>query len=144
MRESRRASGAVWAASRSLRRRETTAERVLCQALRRRRLSDLIFRRQHAVGSFVLDFYCPAERLAIELDGGVHDDPSQRRRDEQRTSALEAAGITVLRFRNDAVTGRLAQVLSTIAAASSKSNIAPQPPLPVPTGDQRQPPHFDS
>lgn len=144
MRGNRRTSGAVWAASRSLRRRETTAERVLWQALRRRRLGDLIFRRQHAVGSFVLDFYCPAARLAVELDGGVHDDPSQRRRDEQRTRALEAEGITVLRFRNDAVTCSLAQVLTTIAAASSKSRIAAAPPRPDPTDDQRPPSLFDS
>ena len=51
----------------------TPAEFMLWEALPERRLSGFRFRCQHPVGRFILDFYCPAHRLVIEVDGGVHD-----------------------------------------------------------------------
>ncbi len=56
------------------------------------------FRRQHPLGPYVLDFYCPEAKLAIEVDGAVHDLPDQARHDERRDHWLGQQGIRVLRF----------------------------------------------
>ncbi|MBI5533350.1 MAG: DUF559 domain-containing protein, partial [Deltaproteobacteria bacterium] len=52
---------------------------------------------------FVVDLYCACHRIAIELDGGVHDDPEQARYDEMRDRALAYAGISIVRIRNEHV-----------------------------------------
>ena len=110
-----RASRRVATASRRLRREMTDGEARLWQFLRGRRLDGLRFRRQHAFGSFILDFYCPECRLAIELDGAVHADPDQHQHDIERQAALEAEGIAVLRFTNTAIEQNLPAVLAEIA-----------------------------
>jgi very-short-patch-repair endonuclease len=114
-------------AARDLRQRETSAEDSLWEMLRDRRLGGLKFRRQHPVGPFVIDFCCPAHRLAIELDGGVH--AGQRQEDAEREAVLTAAGYRVLRFPNEAVCDRLSDVLSTIAAAAQEERL-PRPAVP--------------
>lgn len=83
-----------------LRRRMTPAEQVLWQALRRKEIG-IRFRRQHPVGRSILDFYAPACKLVVELDGPIH--AYQRKQDEARTRRLEEYGYTVIRFRNDEV-----------------------------------------
>ena len=67
--------------ARELRRSQTDAEELLWGLLRNRRLGGYKFRRQQVLGHFILDFYCPQVRLAIELDGGGHAEPSQSRYD---------------------------------------------------------------
>ena len=62
-------------------------------------------------------FYCAARKLVIEVDGGYHDDPDQRERDEARTAHLNAWGYTVLRFRNEEVLTDLPSVIARIEAA---------------------------
>ena len=69
----------------------TEAESKLWHALRRGRINGLGFRRQHPVGPFTLDFYCPILRLAIELDGGQH--AVRQKQDERRTRFLSEKGI---------------------------------------------------
>ncbi len=88
------------ARARRLRQDATDAERALWRGLRGRRLDGLKFRRQHVVGRYVLDFYCHECRLAVELDGGQHNEPEQRRRDAARTAFLESRGVAVLRYSN--------------------------------------------
>lgn len=100
--------------ARQLRQNATPAEQILWQALRNRQLNGLKFRRQHPIGRFILDFYCAEKRLAVEVDGGQHADPEQRRDDEARTAALAAHGITVLRFWNHEVLNHLEAVLQAI------------------------------
>lgn len=104
-------------AARALRQTQTNAEAVLWDALRDRQLRGIKFRRQYAVERFILDFYCPAAHLVIELDGSVHDEPMQRERDEARTAALEARNYRVIRFRNEEVLADLQSVLERIVAA---------------------------
>ena len=104
-------------AARSLRKAQTSAEEVLWEALRDRQLGGIKFRRQYACLRFIFDFYCPAARLVIELDGSIHDEQSQRERDAARTEALEARRYRVIRFRNDEVFHDLSSVLARIAAA---------------------------
>jgi len=72
------------------------------------------FRRQQPIEPYVVDFYCHEARLAIELDGGEHNEPAARARDEERTRSLEARGIRVLRFWNNEVFNNLEGVLQTI------------------------------
>ncbi len=97
-----------------LRREETPAESAMWQALRDSQLDGPRFRRQHALGQFVLDFYCPALRLVVELDGNIHNTPEQAERDRARTEHLAAAGYTVVRFRNHEVLHDLPSVLARL------------------------------
>src|SRR5436305_13960367 len=99
--------------ARGLRRDGTNVEMRLWQRLRSRQLG-VDFRRQHPAGNFYLDFYPPALRLAIELDGGQHAE--QTAADERRTRWLEQRGVTVLRFWNSDISPNLLGVLATIAA----------------------------
>jgi len=122
--------------ARRLRRNLTDVERKLWQRLRRDQLNGLNFRRQHPVGPYVLDFYCPSIRLAIELDGGQHTFDRQRRHDERRTRWLEANGIKLLRFWNNDVTDNLSGVLESIALTASE--LTPSPTLPLSGGGGRE------
>ena len=104
-------------ASRRLRSEMTEAEEALWAGLRRDGIRGMRWRRQHAIGRFVLDFYCPAHKLAVEVDGAVHDDPDQAARDAARTEALNQLGIRVVRVRNEEVHD-IFGVLARIAAAA--------------------------
>jgi very-short-patch-repair endonuclease len=73
------------------------------------------FRRQHGVGPYIPDFYCPAEKLAVELDGAAHDHETAFSRDEARTEYLREIGIRVRRFENRYVMENLEGVLAEIA-----------------------------
>ncbi|MBB4635164.1 endonuclease domain-containing protein [Longimicrobium terrae] len=113
------------AAARRLRADATSAEEALWGALRKNQIADLRFRRQHPVGRFVLDFYCPALHLAIEVDGDVHEQLVER--DSERTRALEAHNYRVVRFRNDEVLTDLPAVVRKITALAESMSNARQP-----------------
>ncbi len=100
--------------ARQLRRHQTDAERVLWQRLRDRQLGGRKFRRQYEFGEFILDFYCPSAKLAIEVDGGQHYSEIVAARDLERTRCLEANGMRVLRFTNTEVLGQTEAVLEAI------------------------------
>src|SRR5438876_4893308 len=110
----------VEASARALRRDLTPGERILWQALRRRRLAGLRFRCQHPLGSFILDFCCPEHRLVVELDGAGHQEAEQREYDKRRTQHLESYGYRVLRFRNEEVLHHLVTVLDRIRGAAER------------------------
>ena len=84
--------------ARQLRRRLTLPEVLMWQALRRRGLAGLRFRRQHPIGPYILDFYCDEFRLAVEIDGQSHDHPDRIDRDRHRTDWLNRQGIRVIRL----------------------------------------------
>lgn len=86
-----------------LRNRLTPAEATLWQLLKSAQLDGRKFRRQHSVGKYILDFYCPSERLVIELDGEHHFTDEGMEYDKKRTEYLETLRITVLRFENEEV-----------------------------------------
>jgi very-short-patch-repair endonuclease len=92
----------------------TPAEIRLWQALKHRQVDDLKFRRQHSIGPFIVDFYCPSAKLVVELDGAAHDSEIAWQRDEGRTAYLESLGLGVLRFENRDVMENLEGVLSEI------------------------------
>ncbi len=104
--------------ARENRRKLTTAEMRLWNALRGRRVAGLKFRLQHPFGQFVLDFFCLERNLAVEVDGGSHNEPGQKEYDADRTQYLNDQGIRVLRFRNEEVLANLDQVLSQIIKAT--------------------------
>ncbi|MBV8977072.1 MAG: DUF559 domain-containing protein [Alphaproteobacteria bacterium] len=84
--------------ARALRRRMTLPEVILWQELRGARFGQLRFRRQHAMDPFILDFYCAAARLAVEIDGSGHDYERQARHDERRDRWLANQNVTVMRI----------------------------------------------
>ena len=86
--------------ARRLRREQTDEEKELWHALRAGRFAGFKFRRQHLLGKYFLDFYCPAAKLSIELDGFQHGLPEQRQRDEEREKFLASEGVEELRFWN--------------------------------------------
>ena len=84
----------------ALRNNLTPAEARLWTLLKGSQLAGRKFRRQHSVANYILDFYCPSERLAVELDGAVHDSVEAQEYDRERDMFLEQFGIKVLRFEN--------------------------------------------
>ena len=83
--------------ARGLRQEMTLPEVVFWQVLRERP-EGLRFRRQHPAGAYVLDFYCPAARLAVEVDGEVHERGDRPERDARRDAFLAGHGVAVLRI----------------------------------------------
>lgn len=99
-----------------LRKTLTPAERLLWSYLRDHQLGGLKFRRQHPVGPYVLDFFCPAAKLGIELDGGIHEALSEY--DQDRTAHLAQWGYRIIRFSNDDILLHLNRSLARILEAA--------------------------
>ena len=120
--------------ARQLRRDMTLPEIVLWQALRKLRLADLRFRRQHPIGPYILDFYCPSAHLALEVDGFAHDSVAQAQRDERRQEWLALHGVRALRIRaSDVLTdenleGVPLEIKEMASGAPSDALGAPPPP----------------
>jgi len=85
---------------RHLRKNMARAEVLLWCRLRGRQVDGLKFRRQYGVGSYVVDFYCPESKLAIEVDGDSHFGDGAELRDERRQSYIESQGIAFVRCTN--------------------------------------------
>jgi len=110
--------------ARLLRNKATEPERILWQHLRNRNFAGYKFRRQHPFDGYVLDFYCPSAKLAIELDGGGHNYCAGQIRDQTRSEFLArhiasynvkaGDGVVVLRFWNHQVRRELDSVLRAI------------------------------
>jgi very-short-patch-repair endonuclease len=75
-------------------------------ALRRNQLNGLRFRRQHPIGPFIVDFFCPSAHLAVEVDGAHHTEDHNQAYDARRDSYLERVGLTVLRIPAEFVRGQ--------------------------------------
>lgn len=99
---------------RALRKPQTDAERVFWVRVRNRQFHGLKFFRQYSIGPYILDFYCPTRKLAVELDGGQHNQPESKRRDAVRSEYLNTQGIEVLRFWNHDVLLDLNSVLAVV------------------------------
>ena len=98
----------------SLRNSLTPAEAKLWKSLQHSKLEGMKFRRQHSIGRYVVDFYCPEYRLAIELDGEGHFNSIKGEYDARRTAYLNSLNVHVLRFENRTVFDNLQGVLETI------------------------------
>jgi very-short-patch-repair endonuclease len=117
-----------------MRKNLTPAELKLWSKLRGDQLLGLRFRRQHRLGSYIADFYCPARNLVIEVDGDSHAERQEY--DQKRTHWMETCGLRVVRFTNDEVMTNLDSVLEATAAwCSNTANPSPQP-SPRSTGER--------
>ncbi|MGD2082197.1 MAG: DUF559 domain-containing protein [Chromatiales bacterium] len=127
--------------ARSLRKNQTDTERVLWRRLRNRQIAGRKFRRQEAIGRYVVDFVCLDEQLIVEIDGSQHADTTTF--DQRRTDYLQSRGHRVLRFWDNeilehlgAVLERIHQVLTsrrneaTTVSHSSERSISRLPSLP--------------
>jgi len=106
--------------ARALRRRLSPPEARLWVRLRRRQLRGLKFRRQHPIGPYILDFYCPEARLAVEVDGQSHDHPDRIAHDRRRTAWLREQSIRVMRLAAESVRVHLDDVLDFIARTAGE------------------------
>jgi len=98
----------------TLRNEATPAEQKLWSALKHSQLHGYKFRRQHSVGYYIVDFYCPSDRLAVELDGDSHFTDEAMEYDRERTDFLNSLNIRVLRFLNTDVHNNLEWVCERI------------------------------
>ena len=100
---------------RKLRNNPTPEESMLWERLKERKLEGRKFRRQHSIGRWVVDFYCPAEKIVVELDGARHFTEEGRLNDRERDRYLvEDLNLKIIRFPNSAVTSDIEAVLLTI------------------------------
>lgn len=100
------------ACARDFRKIPTSSENILWQTLRNRQLAGFKFRRQQAIGGFVVDFFCAARNLIVEVDGAIHI--TQVERDRERQHLLETCGYTVVRFSATQVERQLEAVVQAI------------------------------
>ncbi len=105
--------------ARELRRSPSLPEGLLWQVLRTRP-NGLKFRRQHPLGPYILDFYCPAAKLVVEVDGAGHDMGDNPARDARRDEWLQGQGLRVIRFSADEVMKDVESVVTAIRLAARR------------------------
>jgi very-short-patch-repair endonuclease len=103
-----------------LRNNATLAELTLWQCLRASKLEGRKFRRQASIGTYIVDFYCPSEQLAIEVDGEIHELPKEKQKDRIRDILLDGNRIQVLRITNEEVSASIESVLEMIKGMFKK------------------------
>ena len=111
--------------SRRLRSDMTECERLLWSRLRRKQLEGVQFYRQKPIGGYVVDFYAPAVKLVVEVDGSQHHDPIHTENDVHRDESLQSQGIRVMRFTNFQVLRELDAVVWSVWEVLK----SPQPPF---------------
>lgn len=109
--------------ARKLRTNMTDAERLIWSKIRRKQIHGVQFYRQKNIGPYIVDFYCPAAKLIVEIDGGQHYEDEGMKKDETRDQYLEKQGLMDLRFSNldvlkniDAVVERICEYLKSTPA----------------------------
>jgi very-short-patch-repair endonuclease len=111
--------------AREFRKEPTPSENIFWQALRGRKLEGRKFKRQQPIGAFIVDFFCGAERLIVEVDGGVHE--SQQNADQQRQELLESLGLRVVRVASELVETDLDAALAVVRQAFGPHPLTPSP-----------------
>ncbi len=107
----------------------TGPETRLWSRLRARQLQGLKFRRQHGIGPYIVDFYCPEQSLVIEIDGDSHADADQIVRDQLRDRYFQSLSLRVIRYFNDDIVKNLAGVLEDLAEKLASGSTSPRPSL---------------
>ena len=115
---------------RSLRKNQTPTEKLLWRHLRARQMQGTKFFRQYSVGRYILDFYCPEHKIAIELDGSQHLEPAAMKYDEARSVWLKGRGISVKRYPNNQVMENIEDVLEDILRLVTSPTIQEKQPTP--------------
>ncbi|MEN8154880.1 MAG: endonuclease domain-containing protein [Acidobacteriota bacterium] len=99
---------------RILRKNQTEAENIFWELVRNKKFMRLKFRRQHQIGTYIVDFYCPSKRLIIEIDGKIHLNSGQREKDISRDQYLTELGNRILRFTNEQIYNEIGGVFHKI------------------------------
>jgi very-short-patch-repair endonuclease len=109
----------------------TGPEIRLWSRLRARQRQGFKFRRQHGIGAYIVDFYCPEQSLVIEIDGDSHADAAQivKDKDKQREKYLLSLGLRVIRYTNDDIVKNLDGVLEDLSERLSPGSTSPSPSL---------------
>jgi very-short-patch-repair endonuclease len=107
----------------------TGPETRLWSRLRARQLQGLKFRRQHGIGPYIVDFYCPERSLVIEVDGASHADADQIPKDQLRDRYFQSLGLHVIRYINDDILKNLDGVLENLAERLLSKSTSPRPSL---------------
>tara|TARA_Y100000588_G_scaffold57710_1_gene55678 strand:- start:9311 stop:9682 length:372 start_codon:yes stop_codon:yes gene_type:complete len=106
----------------ALRNNMPSAEVILWTHLKRKRFQGLKFRRQYGIDRYVVDFYCPKLRLAIELDGINHLEKKQKLKDQKRQAEIESFGIKVLRYMNTDIYDNIDGVVENLNCKINEMN----------------------
>lgn len=96
-------------------------EVILWQKLRAEQLYGLKFRRQYGIGKYIVDFYCPKKKLAIEIDGDSHYEQEAIKYDKERQDFIESRNIRVIRFTNKEIMENIEGVLEMIVKVTGTS-----------------------
>lgn len=99
---------------RKLRSEMTPAENKLWLRLRSKQFQNLKFRRQHGIGLYIVDFYCPAKGLVIEVDGDIHAEEKQVIKDRKRENYLKGLGLQIVRYVNNDILTNIDGVLEDL------------------------------
>lgn len=102
---------------RKLRKAQTPEERKLWNLVRNKKIDGYKFFRQYSVGNYILDFYCPEKKLALEADGGQHSRDKNIKYDQERTQYLNTKNIKVIRFWNNEILNNIEGVYLSILDA---------------------------
>ncbi len=116
------ASPQIFSNAKKLRENQTEAEEKFWLAVKDNQVEGYKFRRQHPLSIYVVDFYCHALKLVIEIDGEYHLDEEQQLLDQKRTADIEFQGSNVIRFTNEEVMYRLPEVIDKIKAFIKKKS----------------------
>ncbi|MGH7230517.1 MAG: endonuclease domain-containing protein [Nitrospiraceae bacterium] len=114
---------------RRLRLEMTSAETRLWSKIRGKQFQTLKFRRQHGIGPYIVDFYCPANSIVIEIDGDTHANQDQITKDKQRDKYLQSLGLQVIRYTNDDIIMNLDGVLQDLTQRLLTASTSPTPSL---------------
>ena len=123
-----------------LRRAATSAEYLMWQLICNRQLCQAKFRRQHRLGHYVLDFFCPEASLVVECDGLPHFTQEGFEKDRIRTQWLNRQGIEVIRFTSHEIendTQRVLFAIDVILKRLLKQDASPHPPTPFPPEEEK-------
>lgn len=122
------ADGKSYERARAFRKALTPPEARLWSRLKGRSVHGIKFRKQHPVGPYILDFYCAEARLAVEVDGSVHDDPKQLDHDRRRSAWLSSQRVRVIRVAALGVLRELDGVLEFVAMTARERLPSASPP----------------
>ncbi len=99
---------------RELRRNTTEAEKLFWSKVARRQFYNLKFRKQHGIGNYIVDFYCPEKKFIIEIDGDTHADKEVIKEDEVRSKYLVSLGYKIIRYNNSDIMNNIEGVFEDL------------------------------
>ncbi|MBT3413449.1 MAG: DUF559 domain-containing protein [Candidatus Jacksonbacteria bacterium] len=107
-----------------LRTNSTKSEKLLWSKIRSKKLG-YKFRRQYGIGNYIVDFFCPKLKLAVEIDGITHEDPAQHQRDENKDNYLKSCNIHVIRFSSSDIFNNLDAIIESLYLECTKIETSP-------------------